>query len=290
MTGLWRRLQLAPAYVRWPAKWLAFLTVTFLVLFPNPALLPRHISHMRSMDRLPNPAEPALKPVSARFDAYLAQKGVNTNNPDVLLREVNTFVRHEIPYAWDWEVWGAAEYLPTLAEVIASGREDCDGRAVLAAALLRARGIQAQLVGDTRHMWVSTPVGETMDPLGPPIIQSQDGKFQIRWSGLIDLGPPAFGISVFPLGREMIILAVAWLLILPWRVDRRSAALALGLMVQGLVLIRRAGTDPTAPWMGGILLGMLCLALPIAGLWLVRRRYQPAASLPTGLSAVEDPS
>lgn len=274
MTGLWRRLQLAPAYFRWPVKWAAFLAVTFLVLFPHPSLLVRHINHMRNMDGLPDPSEPALRGVSARFDAYLAQKAVKTSDPTVLLEQVNTFVRHEIPYSWDWDVWGVVDYVPTVAEVIAKGTEDCDGRAVLAAALLRAKGIPARLVGDTRHMWVSTPVGETMDPLGPPIIQSQNGKFEIRWSGLIDLGPPAFGISVFPLGRELIILAAAWVLLLPWRVDRRSALLALGLLVQGLIIIRRAGTDPIHPWTGGIVLGMLSLALPIGGLWLMRVRYR----------------
>jgi len=300
MLGLWRRLQYAPAWLRWPAKWAIFLVVTFGVLFPNPNLLRRHIQHLRQLDSLPNPDEPTLAPVAARFDAYLTERGIDTLDAAVLLREVQKFVQHEIPYAWDWDVWGVAEYLPSLAEVIASGREDCDGRAVLAAALLRAKGIPAELVADTRHMWVRTPQGETMDPLGPPILRSESGKLKVRWSGLIDLGPPAYGISVFPLGRELIILLTAWLLLLPWRVDRRSALLALALLVQGLLLIRTAGTNPVQPWTGGILLGLLSLALPVLGLWLVRIRYQPAmpgvaplpapASLPNVVALSEEPS
>jgi hypothetical protein len=119
-----------------------------------------------------------------------------------------------------------------------------------------------------------------MGPLGPPLIQSKEGKIQIRWSQLIDLGPPAFGISVFPIGRELVIVLAMWLLLLPYRVDRRSAALALGLLVQGLLIIRAAGTDPLRPWMGGILLGLLSIALPIAGLWLVRIRYRSPEVLP----------
>jgi len=75
--------------------------------------------------------------------------------------------------------------------------------------LLRAEDIHADLVADTRHMWVSTPLGETMNPLGTPIIRNEGNRTQIDWAKLIDLGPPAFGISVFPLVREFIILLAA---------------------------------------------------------------------------------
>lgn len=288
MLGIWPRLQHAPVHTRWPVKWAIFAAVVFLVLYPNPALLLRHIRHMRQLDTLPDPAEPALAPMKARFEIFLEENGIQSLDPDVLLPLVEKFVRQEIPYAWDWEVWGVAEYLPTVAEVFAKGREDCDGRAVLAAALLRAKGIPAELVADTRHMWVRTPHGETMNPMGPPIIRSEGGNVRIRWSGLLDLGPPAYGISVFPLGRELIILLCAWLLLLPWRVDWRSAGLALALMAQGLLLIRYAGTDPHYPWMPGILLGIFSLLLAVGGLWLVRLRYRVPAPEPTGLTLTED--
>ncbi len=288
MTNPFRHLQNARALARWPVKWGLFAAVTFFVLFPKPGLLLRHIRHMEQMESLPDPAEPALEPLKARFDEFLASRGIETSDPQMLLVEVNTFVRREIPYSWDWDTWGVAEYLPTLAEVIEKGREDCDGRAVLAAALLRSKGIPAELVADTRHMWVCTPVGETMDPLGPPIIQSEGGHLSVRWSGLIDLGPPAFGISVFPLGRELIILLTGWLLLLPPRVDRRSALLALGLLLQGLIIIRMAGSDPIHPRTGWILVGLASLAVPAAGLWLIRLRYGPPAPLPMGLSVADE--
>ncbi|HOA73697.1 MAG TPA: hypothetical protein PL151_20015 [Phycisphaerae bacterium] len=291
LSGLRRRLELAPARYRWPVKWAILLVVTFGALFPHPGLFLRHIRHFRQLDSLPDPADPALAPMAARFESFLDEKGLASADASVLLREVETFVRREIPYGWDWEVWGVADYIPTVSEVIARGREDCDGRAVLAAALLRHKGVPAELVADTRHMWVRAPEGETMDPLGPPILQAQDGQVRVRWSGLIDLGPPAYGVAVFPLGRELIILLTLWVLLLPWRVDRRSALLALGLMLQGLVLIRTAGTDPLAPWRGGILLGLLSLSLPVAGLWLVRLRHRPvAAPQPASLAALEESS
>jgi hypothetical protein len=262
--------------------------VSLLVLFPRPGLIPRHIQHLHQLESLPDPNEPSLEPVKARFDQYLEARGVQTADPQVLLAEVNAFVRREITYSWDWDTWGVAEYLPTLAEVIASGREDCDGRAVLAAALLRSKGIAAELVADTRHMWVRTPVGETMDPLGPPILRSEAGRFSVRWSGLIDLGPPAFGISVFPLGRELIILLTFWLLLLPPRVDRRSALLSLGLLVQGLLIVRMAGADPVHPRTAWIILGLVSLGLPVAGLWLIRLRYRRPLGLPTALSVAQE--
>lgn len=290
MTNPWRRLQHARALVRCPVKWMLFAGVSGLVLFPKPGLVFRHVQHLRNLDTLPDPDEPALEPLKARFDAFLAERGVETGEPDTLLAEVNAFVRREIAYSWDWDTWGVAEYLPSLAEVIASGREDCDGRAVLAAALLRSKGIAAELVGDTRHMWVRTPVGETMDPLGPPVFEAQAGRVRVRWSGLIDLGPPAFGISVFPLGRELIILLAAWVLLLPPRVDRRSALLSLALLVAGLLIIRMAGADPVRPQTAWILVGLASLAVAVAGLWLIRLRYVRPVLLPVRVPVAEEPA
>lgn len=284
----WRRLQHAPALLRWPVKWLLLGSVTFLVLYPNPALFLRHLQHVRQMDQLPNARSPALAPVQLRFNTFLAHRGVDVRDPQVLLREVNTFVRHEIPYAWDWDVWGVAEYLPSLEEVLAKRREDCDGRAVVAAALLRAQGIPAELVADSRHMWVRTPRGETMGPLGPPIIESGGGRMKVRWSGLIDLGPPAFGISVFPLHRELIIVLSLWIVLLPYRLDRRWAVLSLGLLVAGLLVIRAAGADPIHPRTGGIVLGLVAIGLPIVGLWHLRLRKPLTKRVPAELPVAQE--
>ncbi|MCL2329906.1 MAG: hypothetical protein FWC56_01225 [Phycisphaerae bacterium] len=58
-------------------------------------------------------------------------------------------------------------------------------------------------------------MGETMNPLGPTIVEAKLDGLHIDWTRLLDLGPPAFGIAVFPLIRELAILLTAWLLLLP---------------------------------------------------------------------------
>lgn len=246
MRSVWDSLQSARWWLRWPVKLTAFLCVLVLVLYPRPSMLLRHIHHIRMAESLPDPSSPALQPVLGRFEAYLAARSIRTSGPELLV-VVNEFVRQQVRYSWDWDRWGCVDYLPSLEEVLASGLEDCDGRAVLAAAILRARGVPADLVGDLRHIWVRTPFGETMNPTGPPAFARGPAReLRVDWAKLIDPAPMAFGISVFPLERELIILLAAWLLLLPRQVNGFRAALILLLLVAGLMLIRLAGADPDA--------------------------------------------
>jgi len=85
----------------------------------------------------------------------------------------------------------------------------------------------------------------------------------IDWRRLLDLGPLGFGISVFPLVREIIILLAAWVLILPARIRWPTALAGMGLIVAGLFVVRNAGADPLAPCRWGIRLGLILL---LAGL------------------------
>ena len=289
--AIWRHLQTRPAWLRWPMKWLLFGAVLFAVLYPYPHLFVRQIQHLRQLNALPDPDEPALIPMRDRFRAFLIANQIPHTDAPRMLQAVNAFVCREIPYAWDWVVWGVADYVPTLPEVLASGREDCDGRAVVAAALLRAEGIRADLVADTRHMWVSTPQGETMNPLGPAIVRSQGGRLRVDWAKLLDLGPPAFGVSVFPLHRELVILATAWLLLLPRDPRPRVAAIALLMLLQALAVMRLAGVDPRHPNFSGIHFALLSVAASVLLLtWRGGKTPagQPAEIMPTGLYVVEE--
>lgn len=294
--AVWQRLQTAPVALRWPTKWALFAAVVLLTAYPRPDLLVRQIGQLRRLNDLPNPHEPALQPVRGRFSAFLDARGVNRTEPRRMLAAVNAFVQREIPYSWDWDNWAVADYTPTLAELLARGTEDCDGRAVLAAALLRSEGIPAELVCDLRHVWVSTPHGDTMDPLGPPLIRSNGGGLPLKsWLRLIDPAPPAFGIAVFPIGRELIVLTAMWLLLLPAHPRRTHAMGGLVMLVAALVLIRWAGSNPMQPNLQGIYLGMGCL---VAGMLLSGRPATrdgeagqlrlPVESLPTGLFANEE--
>jgi hypothetical protein len=238
--------------------------VVLLTLFPDPRLLLRHLQHVQRADALPDSNDPAIVALSRRFDEHVAE----LESEEDLLPALEAFVHGEVPYGWDWEVWGCVDYLPSVAEVVERGREDCDGRAVLAAALLRARGIDARLVGDFRHMWVRTPMGDTMNPLGSPVFDVQDEQVVVAWGRLLDIGPVGFGISVFPVARESIILLTVWLMVLPARVRWPSALAGLFVMVAGLVVVRIAGQDPLEPSRWGIGLG---LVIVLAGLWFAGR-------------------
>lgn len=237
----WRRLQAMPATRRRAIKGAILAVVVFLVLYPDPLLFVRHVRHLFRLDTLPDPNHPALPAVNARFDAYLAEHKVNPDDTGALLEAVEGFVHREVPYSWDWEVWGVADYLPTLDELFQAGTEDCDGRALLAAALLRHRDIPARIVGDPRHLWVRTPFGDTMGPLGEPVFRFDEDGLHVDWGRLLDPRPLTLGIAVFPFAREMIILLTMWLLLVPVGVSRRRAGGALLMMIGALVLLRLAG-------------------------------------------------
>jgi len=280
MKGLWRRIQCSPAWIRWPVKWAVLGAVVFLVLYPDPRLLVRTIRHERMIDRLSDPLCPSLAPVLTEFEGFLAGKGAAQTSPEGLLTEVESFVLQRVPYAFDWEVWGVVDYLPTLPELLAEGREDCDGRAVLAAAILRARGIDAHVVGDPRHLWVVTPHGELMGPLGEPAFAATAGGMQIHWIRMLEPGPLAFGIAIFPVYRELIILGCAWLLLLWPGCTRVQAGLILLLLVEALILLRLAGADPRAPSYGGIFwAGLHVFAAVVAAFWLAKLSTRPDRSV-----------
>jgi hypothetical protein len=142
--------------------------------------------------------------------------------------------------------------------VLRQGKEDCDGRAVVAASILRRMGYEAWLVSDFLHCWVQTPTGETMSPgTGQKTLiggRRADRPTTLQLSGLAsNLGRGlAYGVAVFPLERESIILAALLLLTTHPRISRArwitGAALLLlawaGLRFSGESAVR--GSQPDA--------------------------------------------
>lgn len=164
--------------------------------------------------------------------------------------------------------------MPSTSEVLAVGREDCDGRAVVAASLLRRMGYEAHLVCDLKHVWVSCPQGQLMSPgAGETSLVATESGTQVKFSrGLLAnvVRGMTFGIAVFPLGRELIIVvALCAVLIQPRSsVFRRIAGCAAMLLT--LVLFRQAGdsVDGLAKHPELVVLGALtwvaaCLLLAI---------------------------
>lgn len=278
--GAWRRIHTWPAAVRWPLKLLAFAVVLLLVLYPRIWLLPTFLTRLTDLERTLDPNHPHIARMAADVRAHLPE--------DAPLKAVVTAVEahvvHAVPYAFDWETWGVMCYIPTVDEVFERGREDCDGRAVLAASLLRHMGYEAWLVADVKHMWVAArdpgidePPRELMGPgagevtLASPAQPGERTAWHLTWGAVQNLGRGlAFGIAVFPLAREIVLVAAVIALTLRPRVRWPLAVGTAVLMLAGLLALRQLGAvhDPSVTVVAGqwlavaaVAAGWFCLAV-----------------------------
>jgi len=246
-------------YVRWPCKWFIFAIVYVIVCFPYPNLLIRHIRHWSNPNALIEPDAPALQPWVRELQTMPME-----SDPKAVLRNVQAYVLKHVPYDWDWNTWGMADYMPTVAEVVEKGREDCDGQAVIAASLLKSLGYNARIVTDFAHVWVATDHGETMGPGKVKMVEMTDKGMKIQWAGLLDLPrTSAYGIAVFPYERELILVAVAWALLLGGAGFLRSLT-GLVLMVGGLFLIRHGGQEYLIPLLWAQFAGAALFTVSVA--------------------------
>ncbi len=228
-----------------------FLLAVFGVCYPYPGIFIRHIRHTINPDGIIRPDSAALIP----FLEELRPQIDGVTDPSELLKVVQKFVYGRIEYAFDWETWGVVDYLPTVDEVVAAGREDCDGRAVLAVSLLRNLGVDAQLVSDGVHTWVWTRNGETMSPNAVGTVRSSADGFVFDWKGLKILPRGmAYGLAVFPLLRELIIVFVAGLLMYRPGVSFRRVIPCTILLLIGVGLLRYGG----AGWLNPVLWALWC--------------------------------
>ncbi len=235
-------------YARLPIKWALWGLVILAVCFPYPDRLVRHLRHWIDPNQLVEPDAPALKPMVEELRAELTD-GLA---PKDALKRVERFVYEKIRFEWDWNTWGVVDYLPTVSEVIEQGKEDCDGRAVVAASLLRNFGFEAYLVNDLAHMWVRTEVGDTMSPGEKPVAVATERGLEIRLPSIVDsLKALAFGVAVFPRGRELIIVFALWLLLLRRNGGVACSLISLALLIAGLLLTRNASRIYQTPivWM-----------------------------------------
>lgn len=244
MLTAWRQWHDGPRLIRWPLKALLFVIVTLLVLFPNPSKLATLLDRLANLDRLIDSQHPGL----ARLEEDVRRKLPDGASARAALPIVEKTVYQHVPYAFDWDNWGVMEWLPTVDEVLTRGREDCDGRAVVAASLLRRLGYDAWLVTDILHMWVETPEGETMAPTGGAKTLSGGRPGQTGTQASIDVKVlnnaargMAFGVAVFPLLREIIIVAALALLTLHPRAGFWRSACGCLLLWIGLYTLRDVG-------------------------------------------------
>lgn len=241
---VFRRLNNAPWYWRWPIKSGIFLFTLLAVCFPYPSRLVSHVKHWLDPNALIEPDSAALIPLANELEKTMPE-GLR---PEEALHRVEQFVYEKIPYAWDWDTWGTADYLPTVEEVIHMGREDCDGRAVVAASLLRRLGFEAQLVTNFSHVWVKTQHGETMGPGKSTVIVATDDGLELRLGGLAELPKAmAYGVGVFPAEREFIVLAVLWMLLMRPGDGMVRWIIGFSCLTAGWVLLRKGSGDYYSP-------------------------------------------
>jgi hypothetical protein len=247
LTTLWRRVHEWPRRLRWPVKAGVLAVTVGLVLYPKFWLLPVWVQRLRNLDSVVNPRDPGLADLEARVTAEVGYGAPLASLVEPTERAVN----ERVSYAYDWQTWGVMDYLPTVEEVLREGREDCDGRAVLAASLLRRLGCNAWLVCDLKHTWVAAREGTTevelMGPGSGEATLAGDGtgtgtQLRCSFNVLGNLGRAiAFGIAVFPLGRELLILAaLCGVGMHPWSSPLRRIMGWL-LLAAGLGLARAAG-------------------------------------------------
>ncbi len=225
-------------YLRWPLKMFLFGVITLLVLFPRLDRLWITIPRWLNPESLVNPNSPALQPLVSEFDSI---RQPDWDRPR-LAQEIQYFVYRKVPYDWDWNIWGNADYFPTVEEVMTQKREDCDGRAIVAASLLRRYGIKAWLVLGGGHAWVKTDVGEVMGPASRKAVEVTEQGPQVNWSYLWQLYKDiAMGISVFLLPRELILVCAFWILMMSRSLRIRDTLVWLAVLTVGLMLIRESG-------------------------------------------------
>lgn len=268
-----------PWVARLPIKWALWGLVILVVCYPYPNRLVRHLRHWNDPNQLVEPDAAALKPMIQELRAELPDDLA----PQEALEHIERFVYRKITYAWDWETWGVVDYLPTVTEVIEQGREDCDGRAVIAASLLRNFGFEAYLVNDLAHMWVRTDAGDTMSPGKQAIAVATEDGFEIQIPGFVDsLQALAFGVAVFPVGRELIILVALWMLLLRGSVGAAGNLIALALLVVGLMVTRYASRHYQEPLVGLQLVGAGALLAATLFQLFGARHSARASTDPTG--------
>ena len=279
---LWRRIHRWPRSLRWSLKGGVLLITVLLTLFPRFWLVPVWVGRLRHLNAVVDPNYPGLAGLEAQVAAWA---GKDAGLADVL-RPVEETVYQRIPYAYDWETWGVVDYVPTVAEVFVMGREDCDGRAVVAASLLQRLGYDAWLVTDLKHTWVVVCDRAAIEPVQYELMAPGEGektltagaagtRVNLTLATVRNLGRATmFGMSVFPLSRELIILAaVVVTAVQPHSSGWRRSVGGL-MLLAALLLLRGAGAlkeTEVAWWVCGaggwaaVIAGWSLLAVKAAG-------------------------
>jgi predicted transglutaminase-like cysteine proteinase len=201
--SIWTRLAQARWGWRCAIKLAALALLTLVVLFPHPILFLRELQCVANVDVLIQTNLPAMTGINREIDALLATNTTKLTE----FKAIERFVYQRIKYQYDWDNWGNVDYWPTTAEVWERRREDCDGQAVLAASILRARGFtNARIVANLTHVWVAVGKDALMSPQAEQTFTREGGRTKVKLPSLKAAVDSLAFASKFPVMRELILL------------------------------------------------------------------------------------
>ncbi len=265
----WLWLAQLPLGWRWLAKLAVLGAVVLFTLYPHPVLLVREIQHLNDVEALIQPDLPEIAEMNRAITAQLKPEATKKEE----FRAVERYVYDHIRYEYDWFNWGNLDYWPTAKEAIERGREDCDGQAIVAASVLRARGFKtAHVVANLQHCWVAMDGAELMGPQPDTNFKRVGDRVVLTFPALRTILGSTAMINKFPALRCLIILATA--LVLAYHPCRNLTGflgvLAVGLV--GFVLLldwsNRFNVRAQALAVGTLCGALVCLTLAFLGaLW-----------------------
>lgn len=258
-----------------------FIALAVLVLNPNLKRAVMQVGHALSPESLIQTHFTALAQINREVDREVRLDRGRHSEPKVIAK----FVLKKIRYVSDYETWGNLDYWPTAEETWEKRQEDCDGRAVLAASLLRSRGFHSTaLVVGLDHMWIKVDENEK-DPSKPPhfvalLSPNRDFSLELREKSRLDdflrlakafLHPTAFRdtsthlIADIPTVRKAILIVAALLLCFHPHKHRGGMLAIVALGLASSLLLSRWDPDGETAFFGvaggAIFLGAISAAL-----------------------------
>ncbi|MBM3830838.1 MAG: transglutaminase domain-containing protein [Verrucomicrobia bacterium] len=263
----WRWLAIQRPLKRASLKLALLAAVVLFALYPNPVLLIRQVNHLLDMEQLIQPNLTAMPEINREIDRL-----IETNTPALTeFKAVERFVYRRIPYQYDWHGWANLDYWPSAAEVWERKREDCDGRAVLAASILRARGhADARLVANLQHVWVAVGTNELMGPMADKNFRREGGKTIVTFPTLKTLLDSLAMTCKFPAWRVVLMLVTLLALVFHPATNNGRLMMLCAVMLAGYTVfldwcVRRldrdsAGFDWNLPVAAALIVGALAFA------------------------------
>jgi hypothetical protein len=176
-------------------KGVFFAVFTLLVLNPNLKRAVMQVQHWWAPESLIRTDFEGMKEINLKING-LWEEYPDKSEPEL----IEAFIYENIKYVSDYANWGNIEYWPTAEEVWDRGQEDCDGRAVLAVSILRARGFSsAKLVVGLNHMWAQVNANEKNLAQAERItaLLHPEGETQVALTGSAGLGQYSRMIAAF---------------------------------------------------------------------------------------------